>query len=179
MKFTKSIPPVVYLLIMLMLFNLLPALPLDGGRILCALLSTIMPLRRAVEAGIFMGRLLAAALILLVAFGCIHQKVLNLSPIFAAIFLITSAGNERSALTDSHLHTLLDRLRPIRDPTQAQIIAIDTSTPTEAALRTITPGKITFFAIFDNGIFTQFLDDRTYIDRLLQPSDKKSRQKQK
>ena len=71
---------------MLMLFNLLPALPLDGGRVLCALLSTIIPRRRAVEAGIFIGRLLAAALILLVAFGCIQRKVLNLSPIFAAIF---------------------------------------------------------------------------------------------
>ena len=45
---------------LLMLFNLLPALPLDGGRILYALLSLILPRRRAVEIGIFIGRILAA-----------------------------------------------------------------------------------------------------------------------
>ena len=164
---------------MLMLFNLLPALPLDGGRILYALLSLIMPRRRAVEGGILLGRILAAVLIALAIFGCIRRNTLNLSPVFAAVFLIVSASDERSALTDSRLHTFAERLKPIRTPTEAQIVAISTTTPAETVLRSVTSDKITFFAIFDHDVFIQFLDDRTYIHRLLQSSDKKSQQNQK
>ena len=51
--------------LILMLFNLLPALPLDGGRTLYALLSPVIGRERAVETGILMGRILAGLMLAL------------------------------------------------------------------------------------------------------------------
>jgi len=158
---------------LLMLFNLLPALPLDGGRILYALLSPIITRRRAMQTGILLGRVLAGMLIVFAFWGLIQQGTLNLSPVFAALFLIVSAEDERRALTDSRLHTLLNSLAPLRKPTKAQIIAIDAATPPEAALQTASPNQITLFAVFDNGRFLQFIDDRTLLVRIIHDSDKK------
>ena len=161
---------------LLMLFNLLPALPLDGGRMLYALLSTFMTRRRAMEIGVFLGRVLAAALLALTVWGCVRRGTLNLSPIFAALFLIISAEDERRALTDSRIRTLVDSLRPLSEPVEASIIAIDTSFPPESALRTVIPGRMTLFALFEDGRFVKLIDDRTLLTRILNADDKKSQQ---
>lgn len=161
---------------LLMLFNLLPALPLDGGRMLYALLSTFMTRRRAMEIGVFLGRVLAAALLALTVWGCVRRGTLNLSPIFAALFLIISAEDERRALTDSRIRTLVDSLRPLSEPVEASIIAIDASFPPESALRTVIPGRMTLFALFEDGRFVKLIDDRTLLTRILDADDKKSQQ---
>lgn len=155
---------------LLMLFNLLPALPLDGGRILYALLSLILPRRRAVEIGIFIGRILAALLIAVAVWGCFARGHLNLSPLFAALFLLASAPDERRALTDSQLRTLVESIRPIREPTPAALLAIDESTSPEEALRAARPDRVTLYAVFDNNRLARIIDDRTLLDRILQKS---------
>lgn len=152
---------------LLMLFNLLPALPLDGGRILYALLSLVLPRRRAVEIGILLGRILAMLLLVFAIWGCIRRGTLNLSPVFAALFLVVSAEDERRALTDSRLRTLIDGMRPLKEPKEARIIAIDSSTPPETVLRTATPGRVTLFAVFENGCFSKIIDDHTVLERLI------------
>lgn len=162
---------------LLMLFNLLPALPLDGGRILYALLSLVMPRRRAVEIGIFLGRTLAVILLALTLWGCAFRGTLNLSPVFAALFLIVSAQDERRALTDSRVQTLIDSLRPLDEPLPAGIVAIDATASPETALRAACPGRVTLFAIFEEGRFARLVDDRTLLARIIDvpnaPSDKK------
>lgn len=162
---------------MLMLFNLLPALPLDGGRMLYALLSLIIPRRRAVEIGVLLGRILAMALLALAVWGCIRRGRLNLSPIFAALFLIVSAEDERRALTDSRLRILVNSLRPLKEPTAAQIIAIDASAPPETALRSTNPDRVTLFAVFEHGYFSKLVDDRTLLEQIIAPSNDNSLKK--
>ena len=151
---------------MLMLFNLLPALPLDGGRMLFAVLSSMIRRERALTAGIWMGRVVAVLLVLIAIWGMIARKRLNLSPLFAAVFLLSAASDERSALLDSRVHTLINSLRPLSAPIAAQIVAIDAASPLSTALSAARPDRITLFAVYQNGRLDHFTDDRTLLTRM-------------
>lgn len=153
--------------LMLMLFNLLPALPLDGGRMLYAILTKFLPRQRAAEMGILAGRILAGLLICLTATGLIAKGRLNLSPIFAALFLLTAATDERRALSDSRIRTLMDCLQPLDKPLPVSVYAINASTPAETALTAAQPNHITLFAVYDQGRFSTLIDDRTILNRIL------------
>ena len=156
----------------LMLFNLLPALPLDGGRILYSLLALFLPRRQAAGIGIQFGRLLAGTLILFALWGFFHLGSLNLSPVFAAVFLIVSAEDERRALTDSRIRTLMDSLRPLSKPTRAQIIAIDASASPQLALQSTVPHHLTLFAVFKDGHFIRFTDEQALLSAILDSTEK-------
>lgn len=151
----------------MLLFNLLPALPLDGGRMMYALLTRIMPDRRAAETGILTGRLLSLLLLVMAAAGILVKGRLNLSPVFAALFLLASAPDERRALSDSRIRTLVDCLRPIDEPLPVSIFAINTATSAETALKAARPNHVTLFAVYDQGHFSTLIDDRTILTRIL------------
>lgn len=160
--------------LMLMLFNLLPALPLDGGRMLYAILTKIMPRHRAAELGILFGRILAAALLLMPVIAFAAHSHLNLSPIFAALFLLTSAQDERRALTDSRVRTLMDCMRPLDEPLPVSMVAISAQTPAEIALKAALPDRATLFAVYDQGRFSRFIDDRTILNRMINDTKEKN-----
>lgn len=149
---------------MLMLFNLLPALPLDGGRILFCILCGILPRGKALETGIWAGRILAFVLILLSLWGFRMTGQLNLSPLFAALFLLVSACDERRALADSRLKQFLPEA--LRTPAPAAVIAADVSVSPETLLRAAAPGCVSLFALFENGRLKQFADKAELLDRL-------------
>lgn len=151
----------------LMMFNLLPALPLDGGRILFALLSLHFSREQALKVGIILGRVLAISLIFLAISGLTCQGQLNLSLLLTSLFILTSARDERRALTDTHIHTLIDCLQPIGNPLPVNLVAIDAHTPPESALHAAVPGKITLFARFLDGCLSDFIDDRTLLRQML------------
>lgn len=151
----------------LMLFNLVPVLPLDGGRMLYAVLSLIMPRAKAVNAAIWLGRLFSLLLILFAAYGVFLHGQLNLSPLFAAVFILASASDERRALSDSHIRGIIRSTQPILNPTHAELIAIDASISPENALRAARPDRITLFAVYNGSEFSGIVDDRTLIARIL------------
>lgn len=153
--------------LLLMLFNLLPALPLDGGRILYAVLFRLTGRRRALVIGIWAGRMLAALLLVFAVYGWFLHRTLNLSPVFAALFLLVSAKDEQAALDDSCAKSLLNSLRPIAGPVPASVIAISEHTPPELALRACRPGHITLFAVFREGRLAHLTDDRTLLRSLI------------
>jgi len=86
----------------LVLFNLIPAFPLDGGRMLRALLAMVMGLPRATRAAVAIGQLIAVLL------GV--YAVLNGHFILAlvAVFIFFGAGAENS---EAQAKTVLDTLR--------------------------------------------------------------------
>ena len=92
----------------LMLFNLLPALPLDGGRVLCALLSPRLGTERAVRVGIWMGRALAGVMALAAAWG-LTRGTLNLTLVFGALYLCVSANREKFQASGAAMRSLADR----------------------------------------------------------------------
>nr|MCU0493053.1 site-2 protease family protein [Chloroflexaceae bacterium] len=88
--------------ILLALFNMLPAFPLDGGRVLRAVLALFMNYQRATRIATVTGQVLAVGLGVLALFT--GQFMLLL----VAIFIFFGAGQEQA---ESQAHTMLTTLR--------------------------------------------------------------------
>ncbi len=80
--------------LILAFFNLLPALPLDGGRILRARLANRIGFRDATEKACLMGKIIALMIIGLGLLG-LYWQFLNLSIFIVALFLYFAAANEK------------------------------------------------------------------------------------
>ena len=144
----------------LMLFNLLPALPLDGGRMLFALLSPRLGRARAARLGAAAGYAAAGLLSLLALLGWRQTGRLNLSPVFAAVFLAASAPGERRALADTRAQALLNALRPAGAPVPARLVAVGGDCTVREALRAAAPDAATIYAVYDGLALAALADDR-------------------
>ena len=85
----EMLAKVASLNVMLVLFNLIPAFPMDGGRVLRALLAMTMPYARATQIAARIGQGLA---IVFAIFGFLGNPIL----IFIAMFIFVGAQQEAS-----------------------------------------------------------------------------------
>ncbi len=108
----------------IMVFNLLPAFPMDGGRILRALLAMVMDYRKATSLATSIGRALAMGLGLL---GLVHSPFLILIALFVWIGAGQEAGmvNARHTLTGVPLHRALTTRLHVLAPTDRLSTAIE------------------------------------------------------
>ncbi len=83
--------------LMLAFFNLLPALPLDGGRILRALLALRWDWGEATAAVAGLGKLLAVILLVAAGVGLWQSATVNLTFLAAAVWLFFAARAETAA----------------------------------------------------------------------------------
>jgi Zn-dependent protease/CBS domain-containing protein len=83
-----TLPYLIFTNVGLAVFNLIPAFPMDGGRVLRALLATIMPHARATAISVSVGQGLAWLL------GLIGLLTSNLLWILIAIFVYSGAAQE-------------------------------------------------------------------------------------
>ena len=150
----------------LMLFNLLPALPLDGGRILYALLQRPLGESRALRLGIWLGRVLAAALLAAAVGLGIRSGRWNLTLILAAVFLLASGPDESAAWARSRAQRLGDALesaaiRPVR------ILQLPADTSVSRALELLRPRESCWFLLTDGGNPRALLDERSLLRHLI------------
>lgn len=78
----------------LALFNLLPGLPLDGGRMFRALLSLSIGYSKATEVTAKISKILCAFLILLIVYEFLNVGTINVTFVVAALFLYITARSE-------------------------------------------------------------------------------------
>ncbi|AVX31556.1 MULTISPECIES: M50 family metallopeptidase [unclassified Carboxydocella] len=96
--------------VLLLVFNLLPALPLDGGRIHRALLATKLGLKRATELTLYLSSGLALSLMLLGLVG-LYLGITGLDFFLVAFFLLYTARKEKASTPYLIWRTLLERHR--------------------------------------------------------------------
>lgn len=149
--------------LMMLLFNLMPALPLDGGRILYCALQRRLGEARALRLGLWLGRLLAGLLLS----GCLYLRLRtgrwNLSLPLAAVFLLSSGTDERGALEKSRLTRLEEALSGERSPLPLRLYQVDAETPVREAVRLMRAREGTWFIVARAGLPPQLLDGRAVV----------------
>ena len=151
----------------LMLFNLLPALPLDGGRMLYALTCRRLGRRRAADLGIALGKALAAALAAVMLWHGFRAGRFNLSLAACAVFIAASGPEERRALSDLNAYSLLNALKLSGGPIEMRLCAVDADCPALTALRHTAPDVATLFAVYEGGVLAAFTDERQVMNAAL------------
>ena len=150
----------------LMLFNLLPALPLDGGRALYALLQRPLGSARALRLGIWLGRILAAVLLAVAVWLGIRSGKWNLTLILAAVFLLASGPDESAAWARSRAQRLEDALESAAIRT-VRIIQLPTETPVQRALELLRPRERSWFLLTDAGLPRALVDENSILRHLI------------
>jgi len=153
--------------LVLLAFNLLPALPLDGGRIVYALLSVKLKREKALEIGIRSGRAVAAMLLLACAAFAVRWHKVNLSFLFAAVFIWASAADERQAFAGAPMKTVLGALRPIDGPVFARVCAVGADCAVRTALKAARSDAPTLYAVYKDDRLSSITDDRRLVKAAL------------
>lgn len=135
--------------LILALFNLIPALPLDGGRALCALIMRKTSQKRAVTIGVWAGRALALIMLGAVVIAFIYTGKLYLYLVGSAVYILASGERERRQAEGARLRALLLAPDTPAAPDEARWVAARADESIYAAARMISPGKPHLIAVLD------------------------------
>ncbi len=122
-------------------FNLLPAFPMDGGRVLRALLAMRLPFARATRVASIVGQ--AVALL----FGVAGLLGSNFMLMFVALFVFLAAGEERALVqTRASLSGI-----PVRDAMLTDFRVLDVTDPLQRAVDYLIAGSQQDFPVLEGG----------------------------
>ena len=138
------------------LFNLIPAYPMDGGRILRALLATRMPHGRATTAAVTIGQILSWG------FGLAGFLTGNFFLIILAFFIYTGAGQEGKLV---HIKNVLGDLR-VEQAYSRGVRSINLNEPLETALNYTLNSFQSSYPICDEGKLAGMLPYATLVSSL-------------
>lgn len=131
-------------------FNLLPALPLDGGRILRSYLSPLFGFRRATEQAALLGQVLA---VLLFAAGLVGWlgRYLNFSLILVGVLLFFAASREKRQAVYAFLRSLGAKERELaeRGVLRGEQLVVLEETRLLEVFRLFSPQRYHFVRVMD------------------------------
>lgn len=129
--------------VLLMVFNLLPVLPLDGGRIMYALTSPWLGWQRAVRIFSSGGVILGAGLVAFAIWGAIYQKIGNLSLVIAGCYLMYAANISRKTLIPQCIHGMISKKVSLerQGVLRVDLRAAGGNTTVQSLYRKLEPGR--------------------------------------
>lgn len=115
--------------VVMMVINLLPALPLDGGRILFCLGYYLLHISKLLSMLSALGAALGAGLIGLGLYGMMARGSLNLSMLIVGGYLLTYAQRSRASLLSENLYAVVqERLADEKKMAALQLYAVSPET---------------------------------------------------
>jgi len=127
----------------LAIFNLLPAFPMDGGRVLRALLSLRLGRTRATRIAAYIGQSFS---VLLLIYALWQQSQYSIVTAFVGVFVFLTAMNENRMV---RLDSTLDGYR-VSDLLRRQFTRIYVNDPMEIPVEELTRGMEKNFLVFDH-----------------------------
>lgn len=151
------------------LFNLLPALPLDGGRILRASLAERLGFGRATECAVKLGKGLSLVLMIIGSFG-LATGLFNVSLMVMSIFIFAAAKKEQA----NAFFVLFRYITRKKDEVQAQTtlqveqLAVTKKARIRDVFQRIVPGRYHLIWVIDeSGETIGVVTEGDFIDGLL------------
>lgn len=159
---------IVRINMILMIFNLMPALPLDGGRILYAAISKPLGKRLAIRIGTSMGLVLALVFVLIAVYGWLAQHVINISLVIMSVFLTASALKEKEMAYESKAEAAMEAMLGVQSLSGfANVAIIRDDVNLSDAIAYFDRHKPTLFACMDGGKITEWVAGDEMARRIL------------
>lgn len=140
--------------LVMLLINLLPAYPLDGGRVLRCIMGAFLPKKAAVVTLRVLSVVLAALFVLVFFFA-----VKNITFLTFAVFLVFSAFEKEPLLSRINFSAK----KPARGKEVKHIMLSENSTYRDA-LRYIDSGKYLIFQFYSGGVLDEITEDELFDD---------------
>jgi len=128
--------------LLLLIVNLFPALPLDGGRIISAVLSHYLPWKKASRILNTFGYILGACLCVFSIFYALQGKMI-FAPAFSGLYIIYAAAVEKKSSSFRYLSALIGRRNKLdrQDTLAVEGIAVGRSMTLQKLIPKLKSGK--------------------------------------
>ena len=140
--------------LMLAAFNLMPALPLDGGRLMAASLGKPLGAAKALRVGVRLGQALGVALLALAVWQFAAAHKINLTIVLCALYVLLSGPAEKRAADGAEILSLLSRRDELKEEGVLPLnwIAADQSVRCQDAIRRLRARRMHRIAVYDEGM---------------------------
>jgi Zn-dependent protease len=133
--------------VVMIAFNMIPAFPMDGGRVLRAVLALRMPHARATRIASSVGQGIAVLFAIVGLFGIPGLLGPNVMLVFIALFVFLAASEEQ---VQSQTRTVMHGL-PVRAAMLTEFHALDARDPLRRAVDHLMAGSQQDFPVLDGG----------------------------
>ena len=156
--------------LLLLCFNLLPVLPLDGGRMLQAVLTPFIGWQKAMRILASAGVCVGLAMNLLAVWGAIHGAA-NLSLVIAGCYLMYAAHISRTMSAIQCIHSVISKKTKLEREKALQVewLGVSGHVSVQELFRRMSPGKYHRIIVLDDDGLKNIgeLDDAVLVNALL------------